>query len=111
ACSSGCGRSTGRRRAWPSAPASTTPPASRWSCQMSAPTAIVAEDEPVLRGELIEMLADQWPELVIAAEAADGEAAARLVADAPPAILFLDIEMPGLSGLEVARRASGRCHV
>jgi len=78
---------------------------------MSAPTAILAEDEELLRGELREMLAAQWPELAVVAEAADGQAAMRAVDECAPAILFLDIEMPGVSGLEVARRASGRCHV
>jgi len=78
---------------------------------MSQPTAIIAEDEELLRGELREMLATQWPELSVVAEAADGQAAMRAVDECAPAILFLDIEMPGISGLEVARRASGRCHV
>lgn len=78
---------------------------------MNVPTAIIAEDEELLRGELREMLAAQWPELDVVAEAADGAAAARAIDELAPAILFLDIEMPGVSGLEVARRASGRCHV
>ena len=78
---------------------------------MSLPTAILAEDEPLLRAELREMLAAQWPELAIAGEAEDGLAAAAAVAKHPPDVLFLDIEMPGLTGLEVARRASGRAHV
>jgi DNA-binding LytR/AlgR family response regulator len=78
---------------------------------MNAPTAVLAEDEPVLRGELKEMLAAQWPELVICAEAEDGEAAVEALTRHSPAVMFLDIEMPGLSGLEVAQRASGKCHV
>jgi DNA-binding LytR/AlgR family response regulator len=78
---------------------------------MSAPTAVIAEDEPLLRAELREMLATQWPGLDVRAEAGDGIAAARAVAELAPDILFLDIEMPGLTGLEVARRASGKCHV
>ena len=78
---------------------------------MNAPTAIIAEDEPVLRGELKESLNRLWPELVIAAEAGDGPAAVQAIADHAPGILFLDIQMPGMSGLEVARTASGRCHV
>ncbi|MCC6192963.1 MAG: response regulator transcription factor [Burkholderiales bacterium] len=78
---------------------------------MSAATAILAEDEPVLRGELKEMLAAQWPELAVVAEAGDGPAALRAVAEHEPAILFLDIEMPGVTGIEVARRVSGKCHV
>ncbi len=78
---------------------------------MKAPTAIVAEDEPVLRAELVEMLGEQWPELAVVGETADGDAAVQAIDRAPPDVLFLDIEMPGRSGLEVARRASGRCHV
>lgn len=78
---------------------------------MKAPTAILAEDEPVLRAELKEMLAVQWPELVIVAEAEDGLMAGEALARHAPDILFLDIEMPGRTGLEVAQSASGRCHV
>lgn len=78
---------------------------------MTRPTAIIAEDEPVLRGELREMLEAQWPELDVRAEAGDGPAAARAFDEHAPAIVFLDIEMPGMTGLEVARRVSGKCHV
>jgi DNA-binding LytR/AlgR family response regulator len=74
-------------------------------------TAVLAEDEEVLRGELREMLAAQWPELDIVAEAGDGAAACRAVEELAPSIVFLDIEMPTASGLEVARRVSGKCHV
>ncbi len=73
--------------------------------------AVIAEDEPVLRGELRDTLARIWPELAICAEAEDGFAALQALAEHAPDILFLDIEMPGLSGLEVARQASGKCHV
>ena len=70
---------------------------------MNAPTAVIAEDEPLLRAELREMLAAQWPELEVVAEADDGIAAMRALAGArSPQILFLDIEMPGMTGLEVA---------
>ena len=76
-----------------------------------SPRAIIAEDEEVLREQLREQLSTLWPELRVTAEAEDGVAALRaLEADAPD-ILFLDIQMPGLSGLEVAHHASGRCHV
>ena len=51
---------------------------------MNAPTAIIAEDEPLLRGELREMLAAQWPELDVRAEVGDGPAAARAVAEHTP---------------------------
>ena len=73
--------------------------------------AVIAEDEPLLREELAESLAALWPELEIAAQVGDGIAALREIDRQSPDILFLDIEMPGMSGLDVARQASGRCHV
>ena len=73
--------------------------------------AVIAEDEPVLRAELRETLAKLWPDLVICAEAEDGIEALRALTAHSPDILFLDIQMPGLSGLEVAKQASGKCHV
>jgi DNA-binding LytR/AlgR family response regulator len=78
---------------------------------MSALKAVVAEDEPVLRAELRDTLAQLWPELIICAEAEDGIEALRALNAHKPDILFLDIQMPGLSGLEVAKQASGKCHV
>jgi DNA-binding LytR/AlgR family response regulator len=73
--------------------------------------AVIAEDEPVLRSELRDTLAKLWPELAICAEAEDGIAALREISAHAPDILFLDIKMPGLSGLEVAKHASGKCHI
>ena len=78
---------------------------------MSAPRAVIAEDEGNLREQLREGLALAWPELQVCAEAADGHQALRALEAHAPDVLFLDIHMPGLSGLEVARSASGRCHV
>jgi DNA-binding LytR/AlgR family response regulator len=80
---------------------------------MSAPnpTAVIAEDEPVLRKRLQEMLGAAWPQLEIVALAEDGFQAMQALKQHEPDILFLDIEMPGLTGLEVARHASGRHHV
>lgn len=78
---------------------------------MSRPTAIIAEDEPLLRGELRAALATLWPELEIVAEAGDGTQALRALLAHPPDVVFLDIEMPGASGLDVARVASGKSHV
>ncbi|MGZ8255837.1 MAG: LytR/AlgR family response regulator transcription factor, partial [Burkholderiaceae bacterium] len=78
---------------------------------MSTPTAIVAEDEATLRGQLVEQLGQLWPELAIVGEAVDGVQALRLLEEHRPDVLFLDIQMPGATGLEVARQASGRCHV
>jgi DNA-binding LytR/AlgR family response regulator len=73
--------------------------------------AVIAEDEPVLRAELSETLGRLWPGLEIAALAEDGIEALDALERFRPQVMFLDIEMPGLSGLEVARAASGRCHV
>jgi len=75
------------------------------------PRAVIAEDEANLREELREALGSVWPELEICAEAADGVQALRALDKCSPDAIFLDIEMPGLTGLEVARHASGRCHV
>jgi DNA-binding LytR/AlgR family response regulator len=75
------------------------------------PTALVAEDEAALRGELIEHIGRLWPELTIVGEASDGIQALRLLDELRPDVLFLDIQMPGATGLEVARQASGRSRV
>jgi DNA-binding LytR/AlgR family response regulator len=72
---------------------------------------VIAEDEPVLRGELKECLIRLWPGVNIVAEAEDGIEALDALERCRPRTMFLDIEMPGLSGLEVARAAAGRCHI
>lgn len=74
-------------------------------------TAVIAEDEPLLRAELRQALATLWPELVVVAEAGDGAEAIREMQRHHPAIVFLDIQMPGVSGLDIAAQASGRAHV
>jgi DNA-binding LytR/AlgR family response regulator len=76
-----------------------------------AATALLAEDEPVLRTELREALGRLWPELAIVGEAADGVAGARMLSELAPQIAFLDVRMPGLNGVELARLAAGRCHI
>lgn len=81
---------------------------------MIAPTpasALLAEDEPLLRAELKAALALFWPELQIVGEAANGIAASQLLITQRPDIAFLDVRMPGLSGLEVAKLAAQRSHV
>lgn len=79
--------------------------------RMSGPTALVAEDEATLRQQLVEQLSQLWPDLVIVGEAADGIQALRLLDELRPDVLFLDINMPGATGLEVARQASGKSRV
>ena len=66
------------------------------------PCAVVAEDEPVLSRTLVRLLKDAWPQLRIAAVASDGPQAVELALEHTPQVLFLDIRMPGRSGLEVA---------
>jgi DNA-binding LytR/AlgR family response regulator len=77
----------------------------------AAPRALIADDEPHLAGYLRERLAAVWPELDIVGVAGDGPEALRLIAEHDPDVLFLDIRMPGLTGLEVARRADAGVHV
>lgn len=78
---------------------------------MTAPSAVIAEDELLLRDEIADALQTLWPELDISVRTGDGIATLRELERRVPDILFLDIEMPGMTGLEVARLASGRCHV
>jgi DNA-binding LytR/AlgR family response regulator len=74
-------------------------------------TCLLCEDEALLRAQLKETLAQTWPELEVRGEAEDGTTAARLVDELKPDIVFLDIRMPGMSGLDVARHVAGRAHV
>jgi DNA-binding LytR/AlgR family response regulator len=78
---------------------------------MPTPTAILAEDETVLREELRQHLRELWPSLRIVGEAANGVQALDLIERYSPDILFLDIEMPLMSGLDVAQQAHERCHI
>lgn len=77
----------------------------------NSPTALIAEDEPLLADELAEHLAALWPELNIVARVGDGVAALHALDAHDPDIAFLDIQMPRVSGVEVARQIAGRCHV
>jgi DNA-binding LytR/AlgR family response regulator len=78
---------------------------------VNSPTAIIAEDEPLLRTEIRQTLLELWPALQICAEVGDGLQAVQALDRWAPNVLFLDIQMPGLNGIEVARRASGKAHV
>lgn len=78
---------------------------------MSAPTAIVAEDEAPQRAELVQLLGELWPELTIVAQCEDGLAALEALRTQVPDVAFLDIRMPGLSGFELVRAADTRTHV
>ena len=74
-------------------------------------SAIIAEDEETLRDELCGHLAVLWPGLRIVATAADGVDALALFERHRPQVMFLDIQMPGLTGLEVARQVQEQCHL
>lgn len=76
-----------------------------------APVAVIAEDEPALAVELQRLLAAAWPELHVAAVARDGIDALAQIGLHRPDIAFLDIQMPGITGLDVARRMGAACHV
>src|SRR5260221_3924444 len=75
------------------------------------PTAIIAEDEPILREQLQGKLAKLWPELEIIASVEDGAAALEALEERAPDFMFLDIQMPEMTGVEVARHVGGRSHV
>ena len=74
-------------------------------------TALIAEDEPLMRERLKEKLAEAWPDLEIVAEAADGVAAIEAFEAHRPEIAFLDIRMPGRTGLDVAAAIGDECHI
>jgi DNA-binding LytR/AlgR family response regulator len=72
---------------------------------------LIADDEPLLRAELRESLAELWPEALVVAEAADGIEALRLARDTQPDVAFLDIRMPGLTGIDLAHVFGERTQV
>ncbi|MEZ5463203.1 LytR/AlgR family response regulator transcription factor [Dokdonella sp.] len=67
------------------------------------PTALIADDEPLLRASLKRLLQQAWPELAVIAEARNGREAVERFEALSPDICFLDVHMPGLSGVEAAR--------
>ncbi len=77
--------------------------------------AIIAEDEPILRSQLKSKLNKLWPELQIVADVGDGEAALEAIAAHRPELAFLDIRMPEMTGVDVARSIAAnpdlKCHV
>jgi DNA-binding LytR/AlgR family response regulator len=77
----------------------------------SRATALIAEDEPLMRERLKDKLHEVWPELTVVAEAEDGDEAVALFEAHRPQIAFLDIRMPGRSGLDVAAEIGAHCHV
>ncbi len=82
---------------------------------MNEITAIIAEDEPILRAQLKTKLTRLWPELKILADVGDGEAALEAIAEFKPRLAFLDIQMPEMTGVEVAKSLAAnreiKCHI
>ena len=76
-----------------------------------APTAVVADDERLMRDQLVGQLRQSWPELVIAGEASNGREAIAMVRSLEPDVVFLDIRMPEVDGIEAAKALAGSVHV
>ena len=78
---------------------------------MSGPTALIADDEPLLRERLRTHLARLWPELTVVAEARNGREAVDLFDTHTPQVVFLDVHMPGLNGIDAARSVARRAQI
>jgi DNA-binding LytR/AlgR family response regulator len=78
---------------------------------MSAVRAVIADDEPLLRAQLRSRLARVWPELEVVHEMENGRDVERVIDSFQPNLFFLDIHMPGASGLEAARAIGSRAHI
>ena len=78
---------------------------------MNHPRAVIADDEEILIAGLKIMLDRLWPELEICGEAQTGKKALALIEKTKPDIAFLDIKMPGLSGLQVAQKTYKTCKI
>jgi DNA-binding LytR/AlgR family response regulator len=77
----------------------------------AAPTALIADDEPLLRDSLQRSLALLWPELRVVAQARNGREAVEMFEVHRPDIAFLDVHMPGLNGMEAARQIARQAQV
>ena len=75
------------------------------------PTALIADDEPLLRETMTRLLAQAWPELQIVAQARNGREAVEQFEALQPDICFLDVHMPGLSGVDAAHQIGRRAHL
>ena len=76
-----------------------------------APTAVVADDERLMREQIVARLKEAWPELLIVGEASNGREAVAMVQSLEPDIVFLDISMPEMDGIKAAQALAGQAHV
>lgn len=76
-----------------------------------APTAVIADDERLMREQIVGRLKEAWPELLIVGEAGNGREAVAMVQSLEPDIVFLDINMPELDGIKAAQALAGQAHV
>ncbi len=76
-----------------------------------APTAVIADDERLMREQIAGRLKEAWPELDIVGQAVNGREAVAMVQGLEPDIVFLDISMPEMDGLKAARAIAGQAHV
>lgn len=74
-------------------------------------TALIADDEPLLREHLARRLQRAWPELNIVAQARNGREALELFDEHQPQVVFLDVHMPGMNGIEAARGIGARAQI
>ena len=77
----------------------------------TTPTAVVADDERLMRDQLVTALNDAWPELAIVGQASNGREAIAMVRSLDADIVFLDIRMPELDGIQAAQALAGAAHV
>jgi DNA-binding LytR/AlgR family response regulator len=75
------------------------------------PTAVIADDERLMREQIAARLRDAWQELEIVGEAVNGREAVALARARDPDVVFLDIRMPEMDGIEAAKSLAGECHV
>jgi len=76
-----------------------------------APTALIADDEPLLRQSLARMLRSCWPELQVVAEARNGRETVEMFDALRPRVCFLDVQMPGMNGIDAARHIGTRARI
>jgi DNA-binding LytR/AlgR family response regulator len=76
-----------------------------------APTAVVVDDERLMREQIVGRLKEAWPELLVVGEAANGREAVAMVQSLEPDVVFLDINMPEMDGLKTAQALAGKAHL